>query len=114
MPAKKPDSALTSTQHEILEIVWDKPQGATVTEIWRSGRRAPRRNADHDLEPVDRLEKRRWLKRHKADDGFRYVAAMDRDTTARMLATEFVDGFFRRFGQQPGDELAGKQTSNGR
>ena len=36
MAAKKPDSALTSTQHEILEIVWDKPQGATVTEIWEA------------------------------------------------------------------------------
>ena len=46
------------------------------------------------LNLVDRLEKRRWLKGHKADEGFRYCAALDREATARMLATEFVEGFF--------------------
>ncbi len=91
---KKPDSTLTPTQHEILEVVWQRPAGATVTEIWEAI--TPHRPVGRTtiLNLVDRLEKRRWLKRHKADDGFRYMAAIDRETTARLLTTEFVDGFF--------------------
>ncbi len=94
MPAKKPDAALTATQHEILEIIWDSPQGATVTEIWEAiaARRGVTRTTILNL--VDRLEKRRWLKRHKSADGFRYTAAVDRDTTARTLAAGFVNDFF--------------------
>jgi predicted transcriptional regulator len=91
---KKPDTALTATQHEILEVVWSFAAGATVTEIWEaiSARRAVTRTTILNL--VDRLEKRRWLKRHKAEDGFRYMAAMDREATAHLLANEFVAGFF--------------------
>ena len=91
---KKPPTNLTATQHEILEVVWGFPQGATVTEIWEAitARRKVTRTTVLNL--TDRLDKRGWLKRRKTEDGFRYTAVIDRETTARMLASDFVDGFF--------------------
>ena len=93
MCAKKPDSALTATQHEILEIVWARPQGATVTEIWEASGPS-RRDANHDPEPCRPVGKTPLAQTQQIGRGFRYTAAVDRETTARMLANEFVDGFF--------------------
>ena len=90
----QPRGKLTPAQYEILELVWDAVEGATVTEIWEAinARRDVTRNTIINL--VDRLEKRGWLKRQKKQGSFRYVAALDRDTTSRLLASEFVDEFF--------------------
>ena len=90
----QPQGKLTAAQHEILELVWDSSDGATVTEIWEAinARRSVTRNTIINL--VDRLEKRGWLKRLKKQGSFRYLVALDRDTTSRLLASEFVDEFF--------------------
>ena len=90
-----PEGKLTPAQHEIMELVWDAGEaGLTVTEIWEliAARREVIRSTVLNL--VDRLEKRRWLKRRKRKGGYRYSAAMARDETARSLAAEFVDDFF--------------------
>lgn len=89
------EGKLTPAQHEIIEIVWNaETDGATVTAIWEAV--ASRRNVTRTtvLNLVDRLEKRGWLKRRKMKGGYRYFAVVDRDTTARIVAEEFVDEFF--------------------
>ena len=90
----KPEGKLTAAQHEILDVVWASEMGATVTEIWEVI--GPRRKVTRTtiLNLVDRLEKRGWLERQKTEGSFRYVAAFDRETTARIVAAEFVDDFF--------------------
>lgn len=91
----KPDGTLTSAQLEILEAVWDGPTvGSTVTEIWQSITRHRDLTRTTVLNQVDRLEKRRWLRRKKHDDGFRYLATFDRDEANRSLAEQFVNEFF--------------------
>ena len=90
-----PDGRLTPAQHEIMELVWDVGDtGLTVTEIWEAiaARREVIRSTVLNL--VDRLEKRRWLRRRKRKGGYRYFAGVERDKTARGLAEEFVDDFF--------------------
>jgi BlaI family transcriptional regulator, penicillinase repressor len=87
-------SKLTSTQHEILSAVWSFPDGATVTQIWERISASRQVTRTTILNLVDRLEKRGWLERQKHADGFRYRAAADRETTARLVVTEFVDEFF--------------------
>ena len=87
-------SKLTSTQHEILAAVWSYPDGATVTEIWQRISASRQVTRTTILNLVDRLEKRGWLEREKHADGFRYRAAADREATARLVVTEFVDDFF--------------------
>ena len=72
----KPQGSLTSTQYEIMEVVWSHgAAGATVGKIWQafSARRAVGRTTI--LNHVDRLEKRGWLIRHKEESPLRYVAA---------------------------------------
>ncbi|MHC4403716.1 MAG: BlaI/MecI/CopY family transcriptional regulator [Planctomycetota bacterium] len=91
----EPEGNLTSTQYEILETVWAHGgRGATVAEIWRavSSRRSVGRTTILNL--VDRLEKRRWLIRREKVKPSHYLAALDRDQTASLLAGGFVDSFF--------------------
>ncbi len=91
----KPEGNLTSAQHEIMEVVWQSgPGGATVAEVWQavSEKRPVGRTTILNL--VDRLEKRGWLIRREQEKPARYLAALDREKTAALLATEFVNDFF--------------------
>ena len=78
----RPEGRLTAAQYEIMQLVWDAEGGMTVTEIWEriSATRSVARTTILNL--VDRLEKRRWLKRRKCEGVFRYVAAVDRRSAA--------------------------------
>ena len=91
----KPQGSLTSTQYEIVDVVWGHgTAGATVAEIWQafSARRPVGRTTI--LNHVDRLEKRGWLIRREQESPLRYVAALGREKTVALLAGDFVDGFF--------------------
>ncbi len=91
----KPQGSLTSTQYEILDVVWNHGTGgATVAEIWQAF--AARRPVGRTtiLNHVDRLEKRGWLIRREEESPLHYVAALGREKTVALLAGDFVDGFF--------------------
>lgn len=90
-----PQGKLTAVQHQIMQVVWQRgEQGATAGEIWQAvcAERAVGRTTV--LKQIQRLEDRQWLRRIPADGVVRYVAALERDETARILAAEFVDSFF--------------------
>jgi predicted transcriptional regulator len=91
----QPEGKLTPVQYEILEAVWEGGnEGATVTEIWEAitAKRPVTRTTILNL--VDRLEKRGWLRRQKAEGGYRYRATADRSTISRTMAEGFLDDFF--------------------
>ena len=91
----KPQGSLTSTQYEILEVVWSRGDaGAAVAEIWRDFSERHPVGRTTILNHVDRLEKRRWLIRREDESPLRYVAALGREKTVALLAGDFVDGFF--------------------
>ena len=90
-----PDGALTAVQFEIMEVVWNQGKnGATVVEIWHeiSENRDVARTTVLNL--VDRLERRRWLRRRQGRGVNRFIAALSRNKTASLLAGDFVDDFF--------------------
>lgn len=90
-----PEGKLTPAQYEILEVVWAAGDaGASVATIWDAiaARRPVARTTVLNL--VDRLEKRGWLRRGDGEGPIHYRAAVDRDTTAQLLAREFVDDYF--------------------
>jgi predicted transcriptional regulator len=90
-----PQGNLTSTQHEIMDVVWESEgKGATVTEIWQtvSVRRKVGRTTILNL--VDRLENRGWLVRRDLEKPCHYLAALSREDTGMLLASGFVDDFF--------------------
>ena len=91
----EPEGKLTAVQHQIMQVLWQRGEnGASASEIWQqicADREVGRTTV---LKQIQRLEHRRWLRR-KADAGVAcYVAALDQQQTARMLATEFVGDFF--------------------
>jgi len=90
-----PEGKLTAVQHQIMQVLWRRGEsGATATEIWQqicADREVGRTTV---LKQIQRLENRRWLRR-KSDSGVAcYVAALDQQQTAEMLAAEFVNDFF--------------------
>ncbi len=91
----EPEGKLTAVQHEIMQVLWQRSEsGATASEIWQqiSADRAVGRTTV--LKQIQRLEQRRWLLRTGDAGVARYVAALDQQQTAKMLAAEFVDDFF--------------------
>jgi predicted transcriptional regulator len=89
-----PDGSLTPAQYEILQMLWDAPDGLTVAEIWERICQDREVSRTTVLNLVDRLEKRNWLRREKVDGVFRYMPAVDRQSTQSLLASEFVGEFF--------------------
>jgi predicted transcriptional regulator len=89
-----PEGKLTSTQFEIMQLAWDCDEGLTVVEIWDSVRRDRDVSRTTILNLVDRLEKRGWLTRRRQDGVYRYRPAVDRKSTERKLAADFVGEFF--------------------
>lgn len=90
-----PEGKLTAVQHQIMQVLWQRGEnGATASEIWQqicADREVGRTTV---LKQIQRLEQRRWLQR-KADAGVAcYVASLDQQQTAKMLAAGFVDDFF--------------------
>jgi BlaI family transcriptional regulator, penicillinase repressor len=91
----KPQGSLTSTQYEILDVVWSHgPTGATVAEIWQSSSARRPVGRTTILNHVDRLEKRGWLIRRQGESPLRYLAAVGREKAVALLTGNFVDGFF--------------------
>jgi predicted transcriptional regulator len=91
----EPEGKLTSVQYQIMAVVWERgDSGATATEIWEQNAQNREVGRTTVLKQIQRLEARGWLRR-KAEPGVaRYVAAVDRDETAQLLAGEFVEEFF--------------------
>ena len=90
-----PKGKLTAVQHQIMQAVWQRgDHGATASEIWQAVCAERSVGRTTVLKQIQRLEDRSWLRRIPGDGVVRYVAALERDETARMLAAEFVDDFF--------------------
>ena len=91
----KPEGSLTPVQLEIMEVIWaSEPEGATVADIWRQIHAARPVARTTILNLVDRLHRRGWLRRRKADSGYHYSATEDRSRTRAHLAGQFVESFF--------------------
>lgn len=90
----KPKGTLTSSQFEILDLLWEHETGMSVAEIWDVLQKKRKVTRTTVLNLVDRLEKRNWLSRKKIDGIFQYQPAVERESTEHMLADEFIGDFF--------------------
>ena len=90
----KPDGKLTAVQFEIMQLLWDRSSGMTVGEIWDTILEKREVSRTTVLTLVDRLEKRGWLHRKKDSGVFHYEAAIDRQSTEQLLASDFMSEFF--------------------
>ena len=90
----KPEGKLTPVQFEIMQLIWNAPEGLTVGELWEAIRHNRDVSRNTVLNLVDRLEKRAWLKRSKDQGVFRYAAAVGRQPVEAQLTADFVEEFF--------------------
>jgi len=91
----EPEGKLTAVQHQIMQVLWLQGEnGATASEIWQEICTERKVGRTTVLKQIQRLEQRRWLRRKADARVARYVAALDQQQTAKMLAAEFVDDFF--------------------
>ena len=93
MPKKKPLPALSESQLEIMEFVWQGHE-VTVTDVWSAlaGRRQVARNTILTL--MDRLEKKGWLTRRADGQTHYYTAAVHRGATLGGVVQRLVDSAF--------------------
>jgi predicted transcriptional regulator len=90
-----PRGKLTAVQHQIMQVLWDRGEdGATASEIWQQICAERKVGRTTVLKQIQRLENRRWLRRKSQAGVACYVAAMEQDQTAILLAGEFLDDFF--------------------
>jgi predicted transcriptional regulator len=91
----EPGGTLTAVQYQIMQVLWQHAEnGATASEIWQEISAERKVGRTTVLKQIQRLEQRYWLKRKAGTGVARYVAALDQQQTAKMLAAEFVDDFF--------------------
>jgi predicted transcriptional regulator len=85
---------LSDAQMEIMTVIWDRPGGATVADVWKalSAKRRVARNTVQTM--LVRLEDKGWLTHHEAGAGFRYVAARPRKPTLRRIVAKLVETAF--------------------
>src|ERR1700730_12846839 len=94
MAKKTETSALSEAQLEIMNVVWDGPRGASVTEVWKalSAKRKLARNTVQTM--LVRLEDKGWLSHREEGGGFRYVARRAREATLRRIVGRLVETAF--------------------
>jgi BlaI family transcriptional regulator, penicillinase repressor len=94
MPKTAEGAVLSAAQMEIMNVVWDSPGGASVTEVWKalSAKRKLARNTVQTM--LVRLEDKGWLSHREEGVGFRYVARHPRETTLRRIVGKLVETAF--------------------
>ncbi len=86
---------LSDGQIEIMNVIWDAPQGAGVMEVWKalSAKRQVARNTVQTT--LVRLEEKGWLSHREGDKGgFIYFARRPRNSTVRGMVSRLVETAF--------------------
>src|SRR5579859_2576921 len=86
---------LSEAQIEIMNVIWDSPQGAGVMEVWKalSAKRSIARNTVQTT--LVRLEEKGWLShRDGQKGGFVYFARRPRNSTLRVMVSKLVETAF--------------------
>ena len=86
---------LSDAQIEIMNVIWDSPDGASVMEVWKalSARRQVARNTVQTT--LVRLEEKGWLGHRDGEkNGFVYFARRPRNSTLRSMVSKLVETAF--------------------
>lgn len=96
MSGKDELPALSESQHEILNVVWDRGE-CSVADVWKilNERRGITRNTVHTL--MVRLEEKGWLRHRDGDGGsggFVYSATVSREETQQRCVQRMIETVF--------------------
>jgi predicted transcriptional regulator len=93
MEDEGPLPALTPTQLEVMDVVWEHGE-VTVADVWKalSSRRVVARNTVLTL--LTRLEEKGWLERDSTGHAHRYRATAHRDATRANLIDRLLETAF--------------------
>ena len=86
---------LSEAQMEIMSVVWESAQGASVSDVWKAlaAKRAVARNTVQTM--LVRLEEKGWLThRDGPGGGFIYLAKRPRHSAVRKMVSKLVETAF--------------------
>jgi predicted transcriptional regulator len=86
---------LSEAQIEIMNVIWDAPDGIGVMDVWKalSARRQVARNTVQTT--LVRLEEKGWLGHRDGENaGFVYFARRPRNSTLRNMVSKLVETAF--------------------
>jgi BlaI family penicillinase repressor len=86
---------LSDAQIEIMSVIWDSPNGASVMDVWKTvsaGRQVARNTVQTTLV---RLEEKGWLGHRDGEKaGFIYFARRPRNSTLRSMVSKLIETAF--------------------
>jgi predicted transcriptional regulator len=85
--------ALSETQLEIMNVVWDREK-CSVADVWKilNDRRGVTRNTVHTL--IVRLEEKGWLKHCAEGNAFMYAATVSREQVQQRSVQRIIETVF--------------------
>ena len=86
---------LSNAQIEIMSVIWDSADGASVMDVWKSlaARRQIARNTVQTT--LVRLEEKGWLGHRDGEKaGFIYFARRPRNSTQRSMVSKLIETAF--------------------
>ena len=92
-PGKKLPPALSESQLEIMQLIWNQGE-TTVTDVWNelTGKREVARNTV--LTVMDRLVNRGWLQKRRIGNTQLYQATVDQSASNGQAVKRIVDTVF--------------------
>ncbi|MDP9025789.1 MAG: BlaI/MecI/CopY family transcriptional regulator [Candidatus Eremiobacteraeota bacterium] len=92
--ARHKSSTLTEVEQELMEIIWDRPDGATVAEVHET-LAADRRVAFNTVQTTMRILEDKGYLRHKAEGrAFRYHPIVAREQASASAVKQLLNRFF--------------------
>ena len=92
--ARHKSSTLTEVEQELMEIIWDRPRGASVAEV-HEALRAGRNVAFNTVQTTMRILEDKGYLRHKAEGrAFRYYALVGREQASASAVKQLLNRFF--------------------
>ena len=85
--------ALSESQWEIMNLIWDR-SACSVAEVWKvlNQRRGISRNTVQTL--IVRLEEKGWLTRREEDGGYLYFPTVSREESQKSSVQRFINTVF--------------------
>lgn len=85
--------ALSETQWEIMNVIWER-KACSVADVWKllNKRRSVARNTVQTQ--IVRLEEKGWLTHSEASNGFLYAPTISREESQRSSVQRFIETVF--------------------
>lgn len=92
--ARKKSATLTEVEQQLMELIWDRPAGSTVSDV-HEALAAERKVAFNTVQTTMRILEDKGYLRHKAEGrAFRYYPVVGREQASTSAVKNLLNRFF--------------------